>query len=110
MNVDRIIEQNTSFRNALIDILRFKDSVPEYALQEIIELAKKVLHENQSCITVLKQINGVGPIYKLEVCQNSLEVIEQEVIERIPSEWSVEEFCTLLAKGNSLEITITKPR
>ncbi|WP_042348581.1 hypothetical protein [Bacillus massiliigorillae] len=106
MNVDRIVQQNKSFREALIDILRLKDAVPYAAYPQIIDIAETTLNTNPSSFIVFKQINGKGPIYKLEVCQNTLDVLKQEIVENLPSGWSIEEFCMLLAKGNRLDINI----
>jgi hypothetical protein len=33
---------------------------------------------------VLKQINGNGPIYKVEVCAKTLQVLNKEVLNGIP--------------------------
>jgi hypothetical protein len=52
---------------------------------------------------VLKQFNGKGPIYKVEVCTKTLKVINKEVLNGIPDEWTTDDFYSLLNEGNRLD-------
>ena len=49
---------------------------------------------------VLKCINKKGPVYKMTICKNSLQVLDEEEISEIPVEWTIEDFYELLEEGN----------
>jgi hypothetical protein len=48
---------------------------------------------------LLKQMNNKGPIYKVTMCKNTLNVLEEKVISEIPKDWSAKDFYDLLDEG-----------
>jgi len=48
---------------------------------------------------LLRQINNKGPIYKVTLCKNTLNVLEEKIITEIPKNWTVQEFYDLLHEG-----------
>lgn len=55
---------------------------------------------------VLKRLNGNGPIYKVEICTKTLNVISKEVLTSIPGDWSPLDFYDLLEEGTRLDISL----
>lgn len=58
----------------------------------------------RSSFFVLKQFNGTGPIYKVEVCSETLEVLEKEVVDGIPEGWNSKDFYEMLDEGRRLAL------
>lgn len=48
---------------------------------------------------LLKQNNNKGPIYKVTICKNTLNVLDEKVLSEIPKDWSVNDFYELLDEG-----------
>ncbi|PLR70537.1 hypothetical protein [Bacillus sp. UMB0728] len=67
-------------------------------------LAAKALSESEGSFFVLKQFEGRGPLYKVEISKTTLEVLSAEEINEIPAAWSAEDFYSLLAEGKRLDI------
>ncbi|MGN7300537.1 hypothetical protein [Ferdinandcohnia sp. SAFN-114] len=51
-------------------------------------------------VMLLKQIISKGPIYKVTLCTNILNVLEKKVINEIPKNLTNQEFYDLLHDGN----------
>ncbi|WP_240416718.1 hypothetical protein [Paenibacillus periandrae] len=60
---------------------------------------KKIYQPN---FMVLRQKNNKGKIYKVTICKNTLNVLDEEVISGIPEGWSVQDFYDLFDEGKRL--------
>lgn len=55
---------------------------------------------------VIKQQDGKGPFYLVEVCAISLKVINKKLITEISEEMSANEFYSLIDEGSRLDIIL----
>ena len=60
----------------------------------------------KTSFTVLKQKTGSGPVYKIEVCSRTLEVLSKEVLMDVPSDWTLAEFYSMWDEGRRLNIKL----
>jgi hypothetical protein len=55
---------------------------------------------------VLKQKNGGGPVYKIEVCSRTLQVLSKELLQDVPPEWTLDDFYSMWDEGRRINIDV----
>lgn len=106
----KLIEKNRKLKKTLEEIANpdWKECTNYIsAFEKAQRIADDVLRSiERPSFYVLKQFDGKGPIYKLEVCSESLEILDKEIINGVPEEWSTQDFYELLEEGKRLDVKL----
>ncbi|MCA1064710.1 hypothetical protein QTG56_24170 (plasmid) [Rossellomorea sp. AcN35-11] len=104
-----LIEQNKKFERALKEIGELKLSEHQECVmifEKAQQIANSVLNHIHNSFYVLKQFDGKGPIYKLEIHSGTLKILSKEIVNGIPEDWSTQDFYELLEEGNRLNVKL----
>lgn len=103
------IEQYKKFQKALEEIAN-----PDWkecqnyimAFEKAQRIAENALSSMNKSFYVLKQFDGAGPIFILEISSETLQIVDKEIINGIPEGWSSQDFYELLEEGNRLDVKL----
>ena len=62
--------------------------------------------DHQSSFTVLKQKDSRSPVYLIEVCSRTNEVLSKEIIQKIPPHWTLDDFYSMWNVGRQVEVKL----
>lgn len=99
----KLIEENKKLRRAheKVSTLHLKSQEYKEPFDDLPGVAEEAIKKT---FIVLKQFNGSGPLYKVEVDSKELQVVSSEILNELPDDWSTDDFYSLLNEGKRLDI------